>query len=40
MSAAVQERINLRAIGKNKVAVSYDETTRRDTTEAVWRAFI
>ena len=39
MSAAVQEGINLRAIGKNKVAVSYDETTRRDTTEAVWRAF-
>ena len=39
MSAAVQAGINLRAIGKNKVAVSYDETTRRDTTEAVWRAF-
>ena len=39
MSAAVQEGINLRAIGKHKVAVSYDETTRRDTTEAVWRAF-
>ena len=39
MSAAVQEGINLRAIGKNKIAVSYDETTRRDTTEAVWRAF-
>ena len=39
MSAAVQEGINLRAIGKNKVSVSYDETTRRDTTEAVWRAF-
>ena len=39
ISAAVKEGINLRAIGKNKIAISYDETTRRDTTEAVWRAF-
>ena len=31
--------MNLRAIGKNKVGISLDERTRRDTTEAVWRAF-
>lgn len=31
--------MNLRAVGETKVGISLDERTRRDTTEAVWRAF-
>jgi glycine dehydrogenase len=36
---AVQEGINLRKVGKTKVGISLDETARRETIEAVWRAF-
>ncbi len=36
---AVQEGINLRKVGKTKVGISVDETTRPQTIEAVWRAF-
>ena len=39
MQAAVNEGINLRAVGKTKIGISLDERTRRETTEAVWRAF-
>lgn len=39
MKAAINEGVNLRAVGKTKVGISLDERTRRDTTEAVWRAF-
>ncbi len=39
IKAAVKEGVNLRAVGKNKIGISLDERTRRDTTEAVWRAF-
>jgi glycine dehydrogenase len=39
MKAAINEEVNLRAVGKTKVGISLDERTRRDTTEAVWRAF-
>ena len=39
MRAAINEKVNLRAVGKTKVGISLDERTRRDTTEAVWRAF-
>ncbi|HAL77452.1 MAG TPA: glycine dehydrogenase (aminomethyl-transferring) [Rhodobacteraceae bacterium] len=39
MQAAVAERVNLRAVGADKVGISLDERTRRATTEAVWRAF-
>jgi glycine dehydrogenase len=39
MRAAINEEVNLRAVGKTKVGISLDERTRRDTTEAVWRAF-
>ena len=39
IQAAVNEGINLRPVGKTKVGISFDERTRRETTEAVWRAF-
>ena len=39
MQAAVDEGVNLRAVGTDKVGISLDERTRRATTEAVWRAF-
>lgn len=39
MKAAVREGVNLRAVGTTKVGISLDERTRRETTEAVWRAF-
>lgn len=39
MKSAVDEGINLRAVGTTKVGISLDERTRRRTIEAVWRAF-
>ncbi|HEV8033324.1 aminomethyl-transferring glycine dehydrogenase, partial [Yoonia sp.] len=39
MAAAVNEGINLRAVGKTRVGITLDERTRPDTIEAVWRAF-
>ena len=39
MKAAVTEGVNLRAVGDTKVGISLDERTRRETTQAVWRAF-
>ncbi len=39
MRAAVEERINLRRVGKTKIGISLDETTRSETIERLWRAF-
>jgi glycine dehydrogenase len=39
MQLAVENGINLRKVGANKVGISLDERTRRSTIEAVWRAF-
>ncbi|MCA0271514.1 MAG: aminomethyl-transferring glycine dehydrogenase [Proteobacteria bacterium] len=39
MRAAREERINLRKVGKTKVGVSLDETTREDTLARLLRAF-
>jgi len=39
MKSAVDEGINLRAVGKTKVGITLDERTRPATIEAVWRAF-
>mgnify|MGYP000144024229 FL=1 len=39
MKSALDEGINLRSVGETRVGITLDETTRRDTTEAVWRAF-
>ena len=39
LQSARNEGVNLRAVGETKVGISLDERTRRDTTEAVWRAF-
>jgi glycine dehydrogenase len=39
LRAAVAEGINLRRVGTDRIGISLDETTRRATTEAVWRAF-
>ncbi|KQB97985.1 glycine dehydrogenase [Loktanella sp. 1ANDIMAR09] len=39
MAAAVNEGINLRAVGKTRVGITLDERTRPETIEAVWRAF-
>ncbi|MEP2715318.1 aminomethyl-transferring glycine dehydrogenase [Pseudophaeobacter sp.] len=39
MKSALDEGINLRRVGETRVGITLDETTRRDTTEAVWRAF-
>ncbi|GAB4382286.1 aminomethyl-transferring glycine dehydrogenase [Albidovulum sp.] len=39
LKAARDERINLRRIGKTRVGISIDETTRRMTIERLWRAF-
>ncbi|MCF2869523.1 aminomethyl-transferring glycine dehydrogenase [Octadecabacter sp. G9-8] len=39
MKSAVDEGINLRAVGGTKVGITLDERTRSDTIEAVWRAF-
>jgi len=37
--AAADQRINLRKIGKTKLGISLDETTRSDTLKRLWRAF-
>ncbi|MCR8548825.1 aminomethyl-transferring glycine dehydrogenase [Salipiger sp. P9] len=39
LQAAVKEGVNLRRVGKSKVGITLDETTRSATIEAVWRAF-
>ncbi|MEO1733284.1 MAG: aminomethyl-transferring glycine dehydrogenase [Pseudomonadota bacterium] len=39
MKSAVDEGINLRAVGTTKIGVTLDERTRPATIEAVWRAF-
>jgi glycine dehydrogenase len=39
MKSAVDEGINLRAVGTTKVGITLDERTRSDTIESVWRAF-
>jgi len=39
MASAVNEGINLRAVGKTQIGITLDERTRPDTIEAVWRAF-
>ena len=39
MAKAVENGVNLRAIGDNRIGITIDELTRRDVTESVWRAF-
>jgi glycine dehydrogenase len=39
MKSAVDEGINLRAVGKTRIGITLDEVTRPATIEAVWRAF-
>ncbi len=39
MAAAVQQGVNLRAVGTTKIGITIDETTRPATLESVWRAF-
>ncbi|MDR9481540.1 MAG: aminomethyl-transferring glycine dehydrogenase [Salibaculum sp.] len=39
MTAAVDEGINLRAVGDKAIGISLDEATRRPVIEKVWRAF-
>ncbi len=39
LRAAVAEGINLRPVGATKIGISLDERTRREHTQAVWRAF-
>ncbi len=39
MKSAVDEGINLRAVGKTAVGITLDERTRPATIEKVWRAF-
>lgn len=39
LQAAVREGLNLRRVGDRKVGITLDERTRKDTIEAVWRAF-
>ncbi|TMM51134.1 aminomethyl-transferring glycine dehydrogenase [Sulfitobacter sabulilitoris] len=39
MKSAVDEGINLRRVGEQRVGISLDERTRPQTLEAVWRAF-
>lgn len=39
MKSAVDEGINLRAVGTTKVGITLDERTRPSDIEAVWRAF-
>ena len=39
MASAVNEGINLRAVGETRIGITLDERTRPDTIEAVWRAF-
>ena len=39
LQAAVKEGVNLRPVGKTRVGITLDETTRPDTLVSVWRAF-
>ena len=39
MKSAVDEGINLRAVGETAIGISLDEATRRPVIEKVWRAF-
>ena len=39
LRAAVAEGVNLRKVGDDAIGISVDESTRRATTERVWRAF-
>jgi len=39
MAKAVENGVNLRAIGDTRIGITLDELTRRDVTEAIWRAF-
>jgi glycine dehydrogenase len=39
MKSAVDEGINLRAVGTTQVGITLDERSRSSTIEAVWRAF-
>ncbi len=39
LKSAEAEGINLRRIGSTRIGVSFDERTRREHTEAIWRAF-
>ncbi|MFA5951591.1 MAG: aminomethyl-transferring glycine dehydrogenase [Hyphomicrobium sp.] len=39
MKNAVDNGINLRKVGKNRIGITVDERTRPDTLEAVWRSF-
>ncbi|MBA3326376.1 MAG: aminomethyl-transferring glycine dehydrogenase, partial [Rhodobacteraceae bacterium] len=39
LKAAVAEGVNLRRIGATKIGISLDERSRREHTQAVWRAF-
>lgn len=39
MAAANEARINLRAVGEDRIAIALDETTTDAVVEAVWRAF-
>ena len=39
MKSAVDEGINLRAVGDTRIGITLDERTRPSTIEAVWRAF-
>ncbi|WP_107498311.1 aminomethyl-transferring glycine dehydrogenase [Thalassobius sp. I31.1] len=39
MQAAVNNGVNLRKVGEDRVGISLDEQTRPETIEAVWRAF-
>ncbi|QIE45568.1 aminomethyl-transferring glycine dehydrogenase [Pseudohalocynthiibacter aestuariivivens] len=39
MKSAVDEKINLRKVGETRVGITFDECTRPENVEAVWRAF-
>lgn len=39
MKNAVDNGVNLRKVGNDRIGISVDERTRPDTLEAVWRAF-
>lgn len=39
MKNAVDNGVNLRKVGRDRVGITVDERTRPDTLEAVWRAF-
>ncbi len=39
LKAAAAEGINLRKVGETRIGIALDERTRREHTQAVWRAF-